>query len=419
MRNRLTHTLEVVQISKKISRNLELNMDLTEAIAFGHDIGHTPFGHAGERVLNKVMNGCYKFNGTSINPINDNFGFKHNWQSIRVLRDLNIRYDGDKGFDISKFTEWGILRHTNTNYKKCDRIIDGGICGNYYSHDEKCNCSDGFKMDFYTNIYPDIDTINNLSLEGIVVKRSDDIAQRHHDIEDGLFSELVDIDELIKYFPQNNDIFDGAEKSLLETLVQNNIGKSKKIKMLSHIMHGVYTRDLILNSGKNLSDFKEQNAINDTNDFQTHKSKKKQKESIYWDLINFSDGLIEFDKELKKFLKNAILHSMMAQGMDSKAEYIITELISAYLKFPQYLPKKTLEDILIRINAHHYQILSQGEFKNNVRKYIAHKHFTKLKNNKYLNFFLRGICDFIAGMTDDFAYKQFNLIYGTQKITTY
>jgi len=123
MRNRLSHTLEVTQLAIKIATHFGLSHDLTNAIAYGHDIGHTPFGHAGERILNKIMNGCYQINNIKFHPMKGNMGFKHNWHGIRVLRILNKRFDGVVGFDISGFTEWGILNHTKLKYKDCKRKI--------------------------------------------------------------------------------------------------------------------------------------------------------------------------------------------------------------------------------------------------------------------------------------------------------
>ena len=105
VRTRLTHTLEVAQIARTISKALGLNEYLTEAIALGHDIGHTPFGHIGERMLNSIMNGCYKikdFNDEN-DIIKDHKGFKHNWQSLRVATVL------EPNMNLTNYTLWGIV----------------------------------------------------------------------------------------------------------------------------------------------------------------------------------------------------------------------------------------------------------------------------------------------------------------------
>ena len=127
-RNRLTHTLEVSQIARTISHALELDSDLTEAIALGHDLGHTPFGHAGERILNEIM-----MPGSEINIKNSPmktdeveessikyeplFGFKHNIQSVRVVAELED-YQGKYGLNLTNYTLWGILHHSSIVYKR-------------------------------------------------------------------------------------------------------------------------------------------------------------------------------------------------------------------------------------------------------------------------------------------------------------
>lgn len=125
-RNRLTHTLEVSQIARTISSALNLNCDLTEAIALGHDIGHTPFGHAGEQILHEIM-----VPGSSINIKNspmsayskvdndtkDLFGFKHNIQGIRIATTLEKSY-GKWGLNLTNYTLWGILHHSSIDYKE-------------------------------------------------------------------------------------------------------------------------------------------------------------------------------------------------------------------------------------------------------------------------------------------------------------
>ena len=108
-RNRLTHTLEVAQIARTISAALKLNTDLTEAIAYGHDLGHTPFGHAGERKLHEIMVPKCEF--IKDTPIDDSIkddilGFKHNIQSVRIVSDIDKSY-GNLGLNLTNYTLWG------------------------------------------------------------------------------------------------------------------------------------------------------------------------------------------------------------------------------------------------------------------------------------------------------------------------
>ena len=422
MRNRLTHTLEVAQISNTISTNFNLNIDLTSAIAYGHDIGHTPFGHAGERVLNKIMNGCYKINQSEVKIFKNNRGFKHNWHGLRVLNELNKRYTGEVGFEVNKYTEWGILHHTKLHYNLCKRIVkDKNIlkCGNYTDSSTICKSKGGFCLGFYQTKYKEIEKIDYLTLEALIVEKADEIAQRHHDIEDGLIGKLITIENITKLFPANGDnIYEKLnddEKKIIDDFVSGDMKKMDPIlKKLSHLLINVYVRDLITSSTRKMQDYVDKYKLTKKNQFHEHKIANNNIEEIQG-LIDFSDDLKKIDKKLKEYLKSSILNSLIAQSMDSKAEYVILKLVNAYIRNPQYLPKKTINDVFSRINKTYPKFISDEEA-NNPREFISDKHFTKLQNPHYINYFLRGICDFIAGMTDDFAYKQYNLIYGTNKM---
>ncbi len=122
IRTRLTHSLEVNQIARSIGKGLGLNLSLIEAIALGHDVGHTPFGHAGEYELNRIMNNCYtSAAGSSFATIGpEQKGYKHNFQALRVLCALSDQYDQGGGLGLTSFTLWGILNHTKTKTKPCE-----------------------------------------------------------------------------------------------------------------------------------------------------------------------------------------------------------------------------------------------------------------------------------------------------------
>jgi dGTPase len=150
-RTRLTHTLEVFQISRTIARALGLNEDLVETIALAHDIGHTPFGHSGEETLNSLMK--------------DHGGFEHNRQALRIVDYLEKRYPGFRGLNLTWETREGIIKHTTK-----------------YDTPEVNSFSD------YT--YP--------SLEAQVVNAADEIAYNNHDLEDGITSHLITFKNLSK-----------------------------------------------------------------------------------------------------------------------------------------------------------------------------------------------------------------------------
>ena len=177
VRTRLTHTLEVNQIANTISSYLGLNTTLTEAIALGHDIGHAPFGHAGERVLNSITNGEDSINERlmKLDEIRDeDKGFKHNLQALRILKDLTMSYKGEYGLNISNKTLWGIVNHSSLKFK------------------------DGSKLCFYNRYLESLNDNKDSSIEALVVKDADEIAQRHHDIEDAIELELIPKKKLLE-----------------------------------------------------------------------------------------------------------------------------------------------------------------------------------------------------------------------------
>ena len=167
-RNRLTHTLEVSQIARSIGKYLQLNDELIEAIALGHDLGHTPFGHIGERTLNNIlMDGIDK----EVRPIEQNF--KHNFQSLRVVDTLETRCTDYLGINLTFATREGILKHTKVSNKN----------GVYkYGSDLK---------DMY------LDLPFSITLEGQVVAIADEIAQCTHDLEDGVRSGVINFRDLM------------------------------------------------------------------------------------------------------------------------------------------------------------------------------------------------------------------------------
>lgn len=190
-RTRLTHTLEVSQIARTIARSLRLNEDLTEAIALGHDLGHTPFGHAGEEALSKV---------SSIN-------FSHNKQSLRVVDILEQRREDIPGLNLTKEVRDGIVNHTGDNLP--------------------------------------------ITLEGTIVKIADRIAYINHDIDDALRAGLIDIKDL----PQDAlDILGRTHSKRIDTMVsdmikesrgQDEIKRSKKIydatqKLRDYLFDNIY-----------------------------------------------------------------------------------------------------------------------------------------------------------------------------------
>src|SRR5512136_2586326 len=150
-RTRLTHSLEVAQIGKAIARRLKLNEELTEALALAHDLGHTPFGHTGEEVLNRLLEGYG--------------GFEHNLQSLRVVDELEERYPGFNGLNLSWEVREGILKHSSPYDRPGDLLAE-----------------------FLPGIVP--------SIEAQIINFADEIAYNNHDIDDGIKSGYITLQQL-------------------------------------------------------------------------------------------------------------------------------------------------------------------------------------------------------------------------------
>ena len=161
LRTRLTHTLEVAQIARTISHQLGFDEELTEAIALGHDVGHTPFGHVGERTLDYFSRGLDKRQVSDGVRIDDNhLGFKHNLQSVRVL----VEYSENVKF--SNYMLFGVREHSKRWWKEKTDVTF------YDMYEAYCSYRDNH---YYLPAW---------SFEAFVVKWADEVAQRHHDIED-------------------------------------------------------------------------------------------------------------------------------------------------------------------------------------------------------------------------------------------
>ncbi|HWI41664.1 MAG TPA: deoxyguanosinetriphosphate triphosphohydrolase, partial [Verrucomicrobiae bacterium] len=150
-RTRLTHSLEVAQIGKAIARNLRLNEELTEALALAHDLGHTPFGHTGEDVLNRLMEG--------------HGGFEHNLQSFRVVDELEEKYPGFNGLNLSWEVLEGIVKHSSPYDRPAAAV-----------------------RDYLPGVVP--------TLEAQIINYADEIAYNNHDIDDGLKSGYITLEQL-------------------------------------------------------------------------------------------------------------------------------------------------------------------------------------------------------------------------------
>ncbi len=284
-RTRITHSLEVAQIARTLARYFKLNEDLCETLSLAHDLGHTPFGHAGEEALNI----CMKNYG----------GFDHNIQTIRIVTLLENRYYAFSGLNLSIETLDGLIKHNGPvlNLKKLDDILGK----NFFKK----------KINF----------TNNPSFEAQIASISDDIAYNSHDLEDGLKANLFKIDEL-KDIPILNLILNKNKK---------NINKFSKDLILRQIIREIINQmvmDIIINTKKNIK-------INKI---------KRQKDFLksQYPIVCFSKKMKLFDKEIKQFLKKKMyLHKDVKKRTDY-GKKIIKSLFFKIKKNPNKYLNKSL-----------------------------------------------------------------------------
>lgn len=449
-RNRLTHTLEVSQIARTIAKTLGLNETLVEAIALGHDIGHTPFGHVGERTLDKIMSGCYEIEGfTDVQRENGYTGFKHNWQSVKVASQES------DNLNLTTVTLWGILNHSKLEYKKCNYLQDGNKCGFRCQLNKICNHDSKNQLSYYQlgmtekdghllKLTTLIDIDKDWTFEGYIVAIADEIAQRHHDIEDAIEYKLISetelkekleiivkecLDENGEYYEQDrvkeNDYWINTyeeHKESFEKLRYTN-EKEKFLANLSKFIVNLLTTDVIFNTAYLLNGIMKKFNITNEDEFENIKDiisdYVKQNKNLY------SPVMQKCDKKLEDLLRNRILNSYQAQKMDGMGQYIIREMFKAYALNPQQLPDTTIQQLFnnyyrIKFDCRYKKVLvddgyiAKGKYNvGEMRNRLEFLHFSK-PEKEYKIALLRTICEYIAGMTDKYAMEKHRELYNIE-----
>jgi dGTPase len=290
-RTRLTHTLEVSQIARSIGMVLGLNLDLIEAIALGHDMGHTPFGHSGEESLKRLLK--------------DYGGFEHNLQGLRVVDWLEKRYPDFPGLNLSWEVREGLLKHStgfDIGFKKGEEFV---MPAEYAGKSLK---------DFYSE--------KNPSLEAQVVDVADEIAYDNHDLDDGITSGLLNEGDLEKVDIWKEALIQVKKKY---TNLSSNIKKCQVIRTLINMK----VSDAVIQSELNLKDINSKDGI---------KNAPKR-------LISFSEEMQEKRAPLRKFLYQKLYHHYRVVRMADKARRIIEELFRVYINKPEQLPVACQENI--------------------------------------------------------------------------
>ncbi|MBA4108227.1 MAG: deoxyguanosinetriphosphate triphosphohydrolase [Leptothrix sp. (in: Bacteria)] len=311
-RTRLTHSLEVAQLGRSIARALGLNEDLVEAIALAHDLGHTPFGHAGQDTLNECMS-TYG-------------GFEHNLQSLRVIDELEERYPAFNGLNLSFETREGVLKH----------------CSRRNAELMEAREPNGVGHRFLQGTQP--------SLEAQLCNLADEIAYNAHDIDDGVRSGLITMEQLesVPLFTRFRD----------ETLSEFPLVRGRRLlfdtirRMLSQQVYDVIdaTRDAITE----------------------HAPSSADAARLCPSLVRFSHPMREASTQLKRFLFKELYRHPQVNDTTVRAKQVIAELFAAYVDKPGEMPPE------------HAQ-----------------------REDKH-----RAVADYIAGMTDRFAIREHERLTG-------
>ena len=294
-RTRLTHSLEVAQIARALARQLGLDEDLTETLALAHDLGHPPFGHAGERALDA----CLQAHG----------GFDHNAQSLRVVTALEHRYPEFDGLNLTWESLEGIVKHNGPLTE-----LSGAATGRYRDHGIPAGISD------YMATY-DLELWSFASLEAQVAAIADDIAYDAHDIDDGLRAGLFTVDdlkvmpltaemiaEIARHYPDLDDIRRGAE--LVRELISYLIGA-----VVSEARRRIeVARPGSVEDVRNLGDV----------------------------LITFAPAVAQAEAEIKAFLKVRMYRHKRVMRVMGEAEQILFDLFARYQNRPGDLPAEWL-----------------------------------------------------------------------------
>jgi len=310
-RTRLTHSLEVAQLGRSIARSLQLNEDLVEAIALAHDLGHTPFGHAGQDALNECMAGLG--------------GFEHNLQSLRVVDTLEERYPEFDGLNLTFETREGILKHcSRANAQKLEAADPGGVGRRFLDHTQP-------------------------GLEAQLCNLADEIAYNAHDIDDGVRSGLITLEQL-----EEVALFDGFRREALAAHPQlqgRRVLYEAIRRMLSAQVYDV------------IDTLRAALAAVPGDDDEVRRMPA---------LVGFSPAMARQSTQLKQFLfRNLYRHPQVTQ-MTQQAQQVVRDLFAAYRTDPAQM---------------------QAGFA--VRADQA-----------------RAVADYIAGMTDRFAAREHERLTG-------
>ncbi|MGH9529727.1 MAG: deoxyguanosinetriphosphate triphosphohydrolase [Terriglobales bacterium] len=305
-RNRLTHTIEVAQIARTIATQLKLNVDLVEALALVHDVGHPPFGHAGEQALDRAMREHGSF-------------FDHNLHALRIVEDFELRYPSFRGLNLTFEIREGIIKHSR---------------------------------DYEANEHPELSEYRldlRPPLEAQLIDLADEIAYNTADLDDGYESHLLNLPQILEGVPIFADFYREAQEEYPDA-----IEKLKFNDALKRVLDRLVT-----------------DLIEHTEGRVTEAGVKNLEDVLAWPkrLVVLSPPVEEERRAIKQFLHSNLYFSATLEPDKDDAERVIGELFRFWMAYPESLPPAYQEK--------------------------AHKESLS-----------RVVCDYIAGMTDNYIHEQ-------------
>ncbi len=438
-RTRMTHTLCVTQIAREIASRLDMNVPLTEAIALGHDLGHTPFGHQGERTLNELAR---EKTGKAV-------CFKHNFQSLNVASVLEEEFIECSGLDLSLQTLEGMWKHTRIrkNPKNPDDpliceladFLPGDVSGESVSalHPESGFCS---------------------TVEGQIVAIADEIAQRSHDLDDALSAGLLDVDKLLealslKKLQALKNAIQRLKADIQSATNQQRVFISADELLASRISAEVisyFTEDVVAAFQRFLADGENQEALAQARAyFAEHRCVDRP-------MIQFSEEGQALNDYLETIVTKQVINSAEVAAFDDRAQRIVSKLFNLYYDNPRLLHEGTLQRVYIKMrrltnNTIHFQEGDIGLVNEEWTRIKSPERSARLRDlrerfpgrdlsayedipafletleegsaeyrqvDAYVNgcrreyaekkkLLVRAICDFISGMTDTYAVNEY------------
>jgi dGTPase len=273
-RTRLTHSLEVAQIARTIARALRLNEELSEAICLAHDLGHTPFGHAGQDALNECMA--------------DFGGFEHNLQSLRVVDELEEHYADFNGLNLTFECREGILKHCSYN-----NAIQLGELGERFINRQQPG------------------------LEAQLANFADEIAYNNHDVDDGIRAGLISVDELLNV-PLFRDYHSEVQEKY-PALIGRRLVYEILRRMINHLVSDLIDSSaarLAASGVRSIAEVRAQSAM----------------------LIGFSESTREANYALKTFLREHVYKHYKVRRMTAKARRVVRDLFDTFYNDPALMP---------------------------------------------------------------------------------